>query len=319
MSNQIPRYSAKTDVGLVRKLNEDAIVARPEIGLWAVADGMGGHEAGDLASQTIVAQLQRLSDRLGPGELLKAARGAVQDAHANLRAESDRRGGAMLGSTVVVLILTGGHFACLWAGDSRLYMLRNGQLEMITTDHSLVADLVASGDLTWAEAEKHPQANVITRAVGAVEHLELDKRHGEIQPGDRFLICSDGLSRYADKAAITAVLSAGAVEEISDQMVQLALEGGGADNISAIAIEIPGGQPAMAPAFIPPLSEVEDATVPPGAAQPAADPLAGGPLLGPGQGGGQDGRHDGGHGGGHGGSAGGGGDVLDEIFGKDPL
>lgn len=314
MSNPAPRYSAKTDVGLVRKLNEDAIVARPEIGLWAVADGMGGHEAGDLASQTIIEHLQMLSDRLGPGELLKGARGAVQDAHAKLRRESERRGGAMLGSTVVVLILTGGHFACLWAGDSRLYLLRDGQLEMITMDHSLVADLVASGDLTWAEAEKHPQANVITRAVGAVEHLELDKRHGEIKPGDRFLICSDGLSRYADESAITAILSAGAVEEISDQMIQLALEGGGADNISAVAIEIPGGSPAMASAYIPPMAEEEDATLPPGGAPPPVDPLAGGPLLG--------GHDDGGDGqsGGHGDDhKDGGGDILDEIFGKDPL
>ncbi len=304
MSMQAPRYSAKTDVGLVRKVNEDSLLARPDIGLWAVADGMGGHQAGDLASQTIVEQLGRLSDRLTPGELLKAARGAVHDAHDKLREESTRRAGAMLGSTVVVLILTDGHFACLWAGDSRLYLLRDGELSIVTRDHSLVADLVESGDLTWEEAEKHPQANVITRAVGAVDHLELDKRHGEIKPGDRFLICSDGLSRYADEAAIGAILSAGAVEEVSDQLIQLAIEGGGADNITAIAVEIPGGRQAASATYIPPMEEEDEATLPPGRAA-AHDPLAGGPLT---QGGGA--KRDGG---------GDDGDILDEIFGKDPL
>ncbi len=299
MSNPLPSYSAATDVGLVRKVNEDAVLARPEIGLWAVADGMGGHDAGDLASQTIIEQLGRLSDRLTPGELLKAARGAVHDAHARLREESTRRAGAMMGSTVVVLILTDGHFACLWAGDSRLYLLRNGELSMLTRDHSLVADLVESGDLTWAEAEKHPQANVITRAVGAVDQLELDKRHGEIKPGDRFLICSDGLSRYADETAITAVLSAASVEEVSDQMIQLAIEGGGADNISAIAVEIPGGQSAGAPAFIPPIEGVDELTLPPGAGVEPARPPSAAPEPG---GGGGDGD-----------------DFLDDLLGKDSL
>lgn len=303
MSPQAPRYSAKTDVGKVRKLNEDSVIARPDIGLWAVADGMGGHEAGDLASQTIVEQLARLSDRLTPGELLKAARGAVQDAHARLREESARRSGAMLGSTVVVLILTEGHFACLWAGDSRLYLLRDGELSMITRDHSLVADLVESGQLTWEEAEKHPQANVITRAVGAVDHLELDKRHGEIHPGDRFLVCSDGLSRYADETAISAVLSSAPIDDVSDQMVQLANEGGGADNISAIAVEVPGGRPAAQP-FIPPIDGVEDATLPPGAAAPISPSRPADMLSGDAE---------------NGANGGSGGDILDEIFGKDPL
>ena len=292
-SRQAPRYSATTDVGQVRNVNEDSVLARPEIGLWAVADGMGGHHAGDVASQTIVEQLARLSDRLSPGELLKAARGAVHDAHDRLREESTRRAGATMGSTVVVLILTDGHFACLWAGDSRLYLLRDGALSMITRDHSLVADLVESGQLTWEEAEKHPQANVITRAVGAVDHLELDKRHGEIHPGDRFLVCSDGLSRYADEAAITAILSSATIEEVADQMIQLANEGGGADNISAIAVEVPGGAASTRP-HIPPMEADEDATLPPGASAPSvpSDPPSG---------------------------DGSGGDVLDEIFGKDPL
>jgi len=290
-----------TDVGLVRKVNEDSLIARPEIGLWAVADGMGGHQAGDLASQTIIEHLGQLSEHLTPGELLRAARGAVLDAHQRLREESTRRAGAMLGSTVVVLILTEGHFACLWAGDSRLYLLREGELSMVTRDHSLVADLVEAGDLTWEEAEKHPQANVITRAVGAVDHLDLDKRHGEVRPGDRFLICSDGLSRYADEAAIAAILAAEAIENISDQMIRLALEGGGADNVSVIAVEIPGGRRAAAPSFLPPLEGVDEVTLPPGAARRPVDPQAG-------HGGGGDGGKDDG-----------GGDILDELFGKDPL
>ncbi|MEO0762908.1 MAG: PP2C family serine/threonine-protein phosphatase, partial [Pseudomonadota bacterium] len=201
------RYSARTHVGAVRKLNEDAIIALPEIGVWAVSDGMGGHAAGDFASQTIVEALAMLPPGLSPMELMQAVREAIADAHGQIAGESARRGGVTIGATVVALMIAEGHFACLWVGDSRLYRLRDGQVAMLSHDHSLVAELVEAGHITWAEAERHPKANAITRAVGVGEAPEIDKRRGNALPGDRFLLCSDGLSRYADDTALTYLLS----------------------------------------------------------------------------------------------------------------
>jgi len=231
------RYSARTHVGNVRKVNEDALISLPELGLWAVSDGMGGHDAGDFASQTITEALAMLPPDLPPGDLMRAARDAIQNAHQAIAAEADRRGGATIGATVVVLILAGEHFACLWAGDSRLYRCRGGEVTMLSHDHSVVAELVEAGRLTWAEAERHPQASAITRAVGVGDELEIDKRRGDVLPGDRFLLCSDGLSRYADDRMIAEVLGSTPIETVADTLLALALDAGGADNVSVIVVE----------------------------------------------------------------------------------
>ena len=233
------RYSARTHIGNVRKINEDAIIALPELGIWAVSDGMGGHAAGDFASQTVTEALAMLPTDLPPAELMHATRLAIQTAHSTILAEARRRGGVTIGATVVVLILAGEHFVCLWAGDSRLYRYRGGAVSMLSHDHSLVAALVEAGHLTWAEAERHPQANAITRAVGVGEELEIDKRRGDVLPGDRFLLCSDGLSRYADEGMIAQVLATTPVETVADALLTLALDGGGADNISVIVVDAP--------------------------------------------------------------------------------
>lgn len=238
-AQQVNRFTARTHIGRVRKLNEDAVLALPELGVWVVADGMGGHDAGDFASQCIVEAIAALPTDLPPGELMQAVRSAIQNAHAEIQAESDRRGGVTIGATVVALIIAGSHFVCLWAGDSRLYLCREGHVEMLSHDHSLVADLVEAGQLTWDEAERHPQSNAITRAVGVGEELELDKVRGEVMPGDRFLLCSDGLTKYADSATLSAHLRAGRIESLADDLVEFALAGGGADNISVIVVERP--------------------------------------------------------------------------------
>ncbi|MEM6973788.1 MAG: PP2C family serine/threonine-protein phosphatase [Pseudomonadota bacterium] len=233
------RYSAKTHIGAVRKLNEDAIIALPELGVWAVSDGMGGHAAGDFASQAITGQIATLIPGLSPAELMHATREAIMDAHVEISTEAHRRGGVTIGATVVALIVSGEHFVCLWVGDSRLYRLRDGELEMLSHDHSLVAELVEAGQITWAEAEKHPKANAITRAVGVGHELEIDKRRGDALPDDRFLLCSDGLTRYADEDMLRHVLMTTPVETVCDRLIRVALRGGGADNISAIVIQIP--------------------------------------------------------------------------------
>lgn len=238
MSERGIRYSARTHVGRVRSVNEDAVLSLPELDIWLVSDGMGGHAAGDYASRLIADMAAGLSPNLAPPERMQALRDTFQEAHALIRAEAERRGLGTVGATVVALILANRHFAALWAGDSRLYRMRGGEISLLTRDHSVVAALVESGQLTWDEAEQHPQSNAITRAVGVGEVLELDKVRGETAPGDRFLLCSDGLTKYATFTMLEKALKSQPIELISDHLVQMALDGGGADNITVVVVDI---------------------------------------------------------------------------------
>ncbi|MEM1385066.1 MAG: protein phosphatase 2C domain-containing protein [Pseudomonadota bacterium] len=231
------RFSARSHIGNVRAVNEDSVLSLPELGIWLVSDGMGGHAGGDFASQTVVEAVASVPAMDEPGDLMRATRDRLQSAHASILAEAEARGGVTIGATVVVLMLAGEHFVCLWAGDSRLYRARGGEVAMLSRDHSVVADLVDAGHLTWEEAEHHPHANAITRAVGVGEVLEIDKRRGDVLPGDRFLLCSDGLSRYADDMTLTHVLTTTPIETVSDALLSLALDAGGADNISVIVVD----------------------------------------------------------------------------------
>lgn len=232
------RYTAKTHVGLKRKVNEDAVLALPEHDIWLVADGMGGHAAGDYASRLIADAAATIPLGLDPAARMRALRDAIQTAHKAIRAEAASRGGGTIGSTVAALIMANQHFVGLWAGDSRIYRLRDGQIEMLTEDHSAVAEYVLAGKMTWDEADQHPQSNAITRAVGVGEDLEIDKVRGDTEPGDRFLICSDGLTKYATFAILADVLGGTPLETVGDRLIQIALDGGGADNITAIVIDV---------------------------------------------------------------------------------
>lgn len=232
------RFSATTHVGRVRKINEDSILSMPDQKIWVVADGMGGHAAGDFASQTIVDTIAMIQPDLEPGELMRGLRKTILQAHDTIRAEAEAKGQGTVGATVVALIMTDEHFVAFWAGDSRLYRFRDGEIEMLTTDHSLVAELVVSGQLTWDEAEKHPQSNAITRAVGVGEELELDKIRGDVAPGDRYLICSDGLTKYATFDTLTRMVVDAPIETVADSLLSYALDSGGADNISIIVVDV---------------------------------------------------------------------------------
>ena len=236
----MPRSWALTDVGAVRKHNEDNMLVRPDIGLWAVADGAGGHASGEVASGMIVDALSRLPTHLGAGELLSGIRVAITEVHAALREEAARRGGnVMIASTFVGLMIRDRHFACLWAGDSRAYLLRHGQLQQISRDHSLVQELVDAGTLRPEEAETHPHANVITRAVGADDDaLELDKVIGQIQPGDRFLLCSDGLSKTLSEQEIHGLLGAPDGVPPTELLIAAALAHRVNDNVTAVVVEV---------------------------------------------------------------------------------
>ena len=226
---------AATHPGAVRPRNEDALLDRPDIGLWVVADGAGGHGAGDVASAAIVAALETVAPGLPAAELLAQVRIKLMDVHRELQEEAARRGpGRILASTVVVMLARGEHFAMLWAGDSRGYLMRNGTLARVTRDHSLVQELVDQGTLSEDEAESHPQANVITRAVGAQGELELDKVSGRIAEGDRYLLCTDGLFKTMSEAEIGAMISVGSD---AAAIVTEAVGRGARDNVSAIAVD----------------------------------------------------------------------------------
>lgn len=225
---------AATHPGAVRPRNEDALLDRPDIGLWAVADGAGGHGAGDVASSAIVAALETIVPGLSAAELLAQVRIKLAEVHQGLQEEAARRGpGRILASTVVVMLARGEHFAMLWAGDSRGYLMRNGVLARVTRDHSLVQELVDQGTLREDEAESHPQANVITRAVGAQGELELDKVSGRIAEGDRYLLCTDGLFKTISEAEIAAMVANGSD---AAAIVTEAVGRGARDNVSAIAV-----------------------------------------------------------------------------------
>jgi protein phosphatase/serine/threonine-protein phosphatase Stp1 len=243
MAELLFRSRTATHPGTRRTLNEDRFVDRPDIGLWAVADGAGGHESGDLAAGIIAENLEKIEPGLSGSELLVAVRQRIAEANAALRVEAERRGPeAMLASTVVALLAREGHFACLWAGDSRAYLMRDDVLAPLTHDHSVVQELVDGGTITDEEAERHPSAHVITRAVGAGEELELDKVIGELRPGDRFLLCSDGLSKVVSGPELGATLRALGWQAAAS-LVEAALAADGSDNVTAVTVDsLPEGE-----------------------------------------------------------------------------
>ncbi len=239
------RSHAVTDPGTKRGHNEDIFVNRPDFGLWAVADGAGGHQAGDVASEMIATTLETIPDVLSAEEILAQVRLRISATHTALQECAARKGeGALVASTVVVLIVRHEHFACLWAGDSRAYLLRDQVLQQITRDHSLVQELVDAGALDAADADGHPHSNVITRAVGDLaETMELDKVTGRIEAGDRFLLCSDGLSKVLDDTAIAELMTGSVVAETAEKLVAEALARHTTDNVTAVVVEVAGDDP----------------------------------------------------------------------------
>ncbi|MCK8785137.1 protein phosphatase 2C domain-containing protein [Roseomonas sp. NAR14] len=231
MSDLLMESSAMTHPGSVRSRNEDALLACDVAGFWVVADGAGGHGAGDVASAAIVAALADIPPGLGAAALLAQVRLRLSTVHADLQRQAAP--GGLIASTVVVMLARDGHYACLWAGDSRAYRLRHGALCRVTRDHSLVQELVDQGTLTEAEAERHPHANVITRAVGGDGPLELDKVADRLAPGDCYLLCSDGLFKALPEAEIATLLAG---EATAAALIEAALARTARDNVTAVVI-----------------------------------------------------------------------------------
>jgi serine/threonine protein phosphatase PrpC len=229
--------AAKTDTGLVRSVNEDSVLDLGARGVWAVADGVGGADAGDWASREIVNALAGLPNMGAIAERISLAKAALDGVNAHLLSAAARIGSRRgIASTVVCLLIHEERFACVWAGDSRLYLLRRGEFTQVSHDHSAVQAMVDAGLITDEEARHHPSANTITRAVGVEAMLRLDCKEGTVEPGDIFLICTDGLTKVVDDHEIACVLADYEPAEAVGELVRMTLDRGAPDNVSIVVV-----------------------------------------------------------------------------------
>jgi serine/threonine protein phosphatase PrpC len=236
--------------GHVRQVNEDSYLDLPQKGLWVVADGMGGHEAGDVASQLIVESLRQaplngcLSDRLNEIEdvLDRVNRSLLERGRAQAQGDASTGDGRppVIGSTIALLALEDKHVGVvMWAGDSRVYRLRRGGvLEQVSSDHSQIATYLKQGLITPEEAKTHPERHIITRAVGSQEDLFLEADLCELAGGERFLLCSDGLTRHLSDAEIGQLLGEGTPQQACQKLIDLTLSRGAKDNVTTLVVEI---------------------------------------------------------------------------------
>lgn len=230
------RSCARSDVGKRRAENQDRVLDRPEARLWAVADGMGGHAEGGRAAALVVGALAGVDHGASGYACLAEIERRVAAVNDRLFAEG--REGGRSGSTLVALLAHEGHVACLWAGDSRAYLLRDRALSRLTRDHSVVQELIDGGAIPEAARRDHPHANIVTRAIGGSAALALERRFLPVGPGDRLLLCSDGLTLCLGDAELAAALSAGALADAADALLAQALARGAPDNVSLVAVEV---------------------------------------------------------------------------------
>jgi protein phosphatase len=250
--------AGRTDAGRVRRRNEDSFVLDPPV--FAVADGMGGAQAGEVASRLAAAAFREYhdADRMEPADRVEAI---IQEANRRIyeRARSDSEASGM-GTTVTAAILTNGRVSIGHVGDSRAYRIRNGELEQLTEDHSLVADLMRSGRLTPEEADAHPQRSVITRALGTDADVDVDTVTVDVEPGDLFLLCSDGLTTMVPEDEILRIVQeADTLDEAARSLVRAANSGGGEDNITVVLFKVEGDE-AMEETLVaaPPADAVDE-------------------------------------------------------------
>lgn len=233
--------SACSDVGSVRELNEDAYLERPDLGLWMVADGMGGHFAGDVASRMVVSAMQELEPPKSLSLFVEEVEKRLIETNARLRDYAEREETHTIGSTVVAMLIHRAHAVCLWAGDSRMYRFRDGRLEQISQDHALVEELVERGVLTPEQAIDHPHGNLVTRAVGAAEKLFVDVEIIDVEPGDLFILCSDGLEKEITEEVMSTLAPDIDPSQLSHALLERALSQGARDNVTVITVAIHDG------------------------------------------------------------------------------
>ena len=231
--------SSRSDVGNQRQVNEDACLELPGRGLWVVADGMGGHAAGDVASQMLVSKLQGIDSHEKLSEFVDDVEDRVLEVNRRLHEmsfEGDQP--KVMGTTLAALLAFGSHVISMWVGDSRVYRLREGALlKQVTVDHSEVEEMIADGTLSEASALDHPSANIVTRAVGGLEHVYVDLELDELENKDRYLICSDGLFKDLSEEEIEEILGEGNCVEACHALIDCALDRECADNVTAVVVE----------------------------------------------------------------------------------
>jgi serine/threonine protein phosphatase PrpC len=253
---RIIEQAGRTDVGRQRSANEDSLVVSPP--LFAVADGMGGAKAGEVASAVAVEAVEGAQESSEPAEAQLAS--IVREANRRIYdlavADESRRG---MGTTLTLAKLHGDEVSLAHVGDSRAYRLRDGELEQLTRDHSLVAELERSGQITPEAAEHHPQRSIITRALGPEPDVEVDTYTLAGRPGDLFLICSDGLTSMISDDEVGSILrSAGSLDEAADELVRAANQSGGKDNITVILFRLGEGAAAGGDTVVRPVPGDED-------------------------------------------------------------
>jgi serine/threonine protein phosphatase PrpC len=231
--------AARTDVGLKRKLNEDSMLEQPDHGFWAVADGMGGHDAGEVASATIVEDLGKIAGKITADNGAELIVATLKQANRQLvELAQGSAAPRTIGSTAVALTIRDGGYQCFWAGDSRAYLIRARTITQITRDHSLVGDLVAAGLVSEEEAKTHPDANVITRAIGATSSIEIDAVSGDVHRNDTFVLATDGVTRVVeDEELLTEVTTRNPQQAIA-HISEMVLARGAPDNFSIIVIRV---------------------------------------------------------------------------------
>ena len=231
--------AASTHPGLVRQQNEDAYLDDVASGVWAVADGMGGHEGGQFASRTVIEALRRIGPQTSAAWLLERCGACVVEANTELlRMAADRQ--TTIGTTLAALLVHDIHYACVWAGDSRIYLVRSDSIVLVSHDHTEVQDLVDQGIITEEERRTSPRRNVITRAIGVMNEPELEIKQGILAPGHTFLICSDGLTNHVADEEILDMLLGRSAEHACRAMIGLAIERGGTDNVTAVVVRFRG-------------------------------------------------------------------------------
>jgi protein phosphatase len=236
------KWAYITDTGLVRALNEDSLCVSPEDSFFAVADGMGGHRAGEVASKMALQLLKReLDRRLNSGARAEQALvESIKEANRSIfemAAKNPELSG--MGTTVTACLRRDGEIVIGQVGDSRAYLMRNGRISQLTEDHSLVQELVKSGSITEEEAFYHPQRNVLTRAIGTGLILDVDLYRLNVLSGDLILLCTDGLTRYMRQEEILlSVCSAPDLDSAVKYLLNKATQSGGADNITIILLEL---------------------------------------------------------------------------------
>jgi len=229
------RAAAVSDVGRVRSANEDSFLERSDSGVWVVADGMGGHAHGQWSSNTIVSAVRDLSLSGDFDADVNSLADAIHAANAVIH-ERTMAEGVSMGSTVVALLVRDRRFAVLWAGDSRIYLCRDGWLHQLTRDHTQVQEMVDAGLLSPEEAKEHPMKHVLARAVGVQPSLQLDAIVDEVDAGDIFLLCSDGLTGQVSDQEIVQAMGARQPQAVCASLVELCLERGAPDNVTTVTV-----------------------------------------------------------------------------------